>query len=304
MDSESWYSVTPEPIAKHIAQRCLDPSNPQGVPTAGPSQTSRLLVKEYLKSEDPYIKTKLTIADEKVKYPFDLKAENMVSGVDESNNDLCINRGVKLNRVLDLFSGCGGNAIPLAGIADHVIAVDLNPDKVPQSRYYYYYYCHHYYYYYNYYSYYYHHYYYCHIIIVIRIFIITIFILFRKNAKIYDVDKNIDFICADAYDILHGLIMKNYHEKNYNEKNSDLYTNYTEKIILNTEDDTQKKASESLQIIQNLVDLRRGNDNLGMCIFIYVYASMHQYIHVYIYKLCLIFVILCRIKKMTQIVQL
>jgi hypothetical protein len=129
------YSVTPEPIAKHIAQRCLDPSNPQGVPTAGPSQTSGLLVNEYLKNEDPYIKTKLIIADEKVKDLFDFNAENTVRGVDESNNDLCRNGGVKLNRVLDLFSGCGGNAIPLAGIADHVIAVDLNPKKVPQSRY-------------------------------------------------------------------------------------------------------------------------------------------------------------------------
>jgi hypothetical protein len=104
------------------------------------------------------------------------------------------------------------------------------------------------------------------------IFIITIksiIILFRKNAKIYDVDKTIDFICADAYDILHGLILKNYHEKNHNEKISDLYTNYTEKNILDIEE-TQKKACESLLIIQNLVDMRRGNDNSGVYIFIYI----------------------------------
>jgi hypothetical protein len=132
MDSESWYSVTPEPIAKHIANRCLDPSEPIAKHIANQCLDTSEEGQSAGTSQPPGpMDTINNIAVPALKEC--LNAQFTASGVYRSNNDLCINVG-KLNRVLDLFSGCGGNAIPLASIAHHVIAVDLNPDKVPQSR--------------------------------------------------------------------------------------------------------------------------------------------------------------------------
>lgn len=67
LDAESWFSITPEIIAKHIAQRCLE----------------------------------------------QFKKNNKT-----------------INTVLDCFSGCGGNTIPLADICNIVIAVDIDPKKI------------------------------------------------------------------------------------------------------------------------------------------------------------------------------
>ena len=51
----------------------------------------------------------------------------------KANLAMCA-RGARVGRMLDLFCGCGGNAIPLARVCNHLVAVDINPAKIVDAR--------------------------------------------------------------------------------------------------------------------------------------------------------------------------
>jgi hypothetical protein len=71
LDEESWYSITPEAVAKHVTASCIGRSKALGC---------------------------------------------------------------KLNRVIDCFSGCGGNTIPFVALGKEVVSVDLDPVKLEYLR--------------------------------------------------------------------------------------------------------------------------------------------------------------------------
>jgi hypothetical protein len=202
LDKESWFSVTPESIAKHIARRCLEGAKAAEVaakttlriggkrlqvesiysatPAAKSTEETATKEKSTLESiknvkgkETGYAfdsscssgaakKAKHTRFTENVDNDVDIDDNGFVRGDDDSNgkgSDECgrtvsssslkyadsdraqnsttqtaANEEPKLGVILDLFSGCGGNAIPLAEICRQVIAVDINPSKIPDAR--------------------------------------------------------------------------------------------------------------------------------------------------------------------------
>jgi trimethylguanosine synthase len=71
LDAESWYSITPEAVAKHVTAACIG------------------------------------------------RARELACG---------------MNKVLDCFSGCGGNSIPFAAQGREVVSVDLDPVKLGYLR--------------------------------------------------------------------------------------------------------------------------------------------------------------------------
>lgn len=72
LDAESWFSITPEAVAKHVTSSCIG------------------------------------------------RAREWKCDMD---------------KILDCFSGCGGNTIPFAALGKHVVSVDLDPLKVDYLRY-------------------------------------------------------------------------------------------------------------------------------------------------------------------------
>lgn len=104
MDSESWFSVTPECISEQIADRCLEGA-----------------VLSYARSAE-LNSTEFIGKNRKKK----LKKE-MVNRMKNAEH-------IRVGRMLDLFCGCGGNSIPLARVCDHLVAVDINPSKLVDAR--------------------------------------------------------------------------------------------------------------------------------------------------------------------------
>ena len=98
LDAESWYSVTPESIAIHIAEQCQ----------FGCQRTRKLS-----KSEKKARKRK------EEQFPGFIHPPPVT---------------FKCDVVLDLFCGCGGNSIPLASVFQSVVAVDINPEKLADAR--------------------------------------------------------------------------------------------------------------------------------------------------------------------------
>lgn len=72
LDAESWFSITPEAVAKHVTSSCIG------------------------------------------------RAREL---------------GCRLEKVLDCFSGCGGNTIPFAQLGKPVVSVDFDPHKLENLRY-------------------------------------------------------------------------------------------------------------------------------------------------------------------------
>ena len=72
LDAESWFSITPEAVAKHVTSSCIG----------------------------------------------------------RAREWKC-----RMEKVLDCFSGCGGNTIPFAALGKEVVSVDLDPVKVDYLRY-------------------------------------------------------------------------------------------------------------------------------------------------------------------------
>ena len=132
MDDESWYSVTPEIIAQHIARRCFRAlSRWEGGVSGG-------VGKEGVGDGT---------GDEGVTKGID--KESVCRGNDNDGVSKAVGDLGKMNGVLpqdkqegkhtntdglvvwDLFSGCGGNAIPLALTFPRVVAVDIDKEKIP-----------------------------------------------------------------------------------------------------------------------------------------------------------------------------
>ena len=114
MDAESYYSVTPECISQHIADRLL-----QGL---------RVPEKKELSKKGQKRRRALERKRER---------ERVAAGGDDMAAAVTVvdvTHPLKLSLVLDLFCGCGGNAIPLASVCDSVIAVDINPQKLEDAR--------------------------------------------------------------------------------------------------------------------------------------------------------------------------
>jgi trimethylguanosine synthase len=105
MDSESWFSVTPECISEQIADRCLEGA-----------------MRSYLRMMEPNLTTKFT--GKKKKKKESKERANLMKGAAH----------IRVGRMLDLFCGCGGNSIPLARVCDHLVAVDINPAKLIDAR--------------------------------------------------------------------------------------------------------------------------------------------------------------------------
>ena len=104
MDSESWFSVTPEIISIYIAQRCR----------IGAEKLNKFL-SEIRKSEKKKKKLRTFLSKQ---------------STSPSRSALPFRSSL----ALDLFCGCGGNSIPLAAVFDSVMAVDINPEKLPDAR--------------------------------------------------------------------------------------------------------------------------------------------------------------------------
>ena len=105
MDSESWFSVTPECISELIADRCLEGA-----------------MRSYVRMIEPNLSTKYV--GKKRKKKEEKEREHLMK---------CATH-VRVGRMLDLFCGCGGNSIPLARVCDHLVAVDINPAKLVDAR--------------------------------------------------------------------------------------------------------------------------------------------------------------------------
>ena len=96
MDSESWYSVTPESISIYISSVCR----------TGAEEFNNFILRRRTTNK---------------------KKKRLISLLQPVEP-------VRLGLVLDLFCGCGGNSIPLGRDFDSVIAVDINPEKLVDAR--------------------------------------------------------------------------------------------------------------------------------------------------------------------------
>lgn len=130
MDAESYYSVTPECISQHIADRLL--------------QSFRVPEKKELSSRSQKKERQRERKRERERAMAAAAGDETAAA---GSADLAITAGPvpavptasvtqasKISLVLDLFCGCGGNAIPLASVCDSVIAVDINPQKLADAR--------------------------------------------------------------------------------------------------------------------------------------------------------------------------
>jgi RNA cap guanine-N2 methyltransferase len=127
MDAESWYSVTPESIAQHIAQHCLRA-------LAGTRNISRKALKKakkialYIEREQ----AKLSMHNGSVDMDTDVCKTAVSEGKGEQ--EMKVKVRAKVGLMLDLFCGSGGNTIPLAAVCEAVIAVDLIEDRLQDAR--------------------------------------------------------------------------------------------------------------------------------------------------------------------------
>ena len=114
LDDESWYSVTPEIISRHIANRCY-----------------RALSKWQRGANRVLGSNRRVSIEGQGTNELDAEGVNKVVGK--------VDVGLKIGQhtsndglvVWDLFSGCGGNAIPLALTFPRVVAVDIDEGKIP-----------------------------------------------------------------------------------------------------------------------------------------------------------------------------
>ena len=114
LDDESWYSVTPEIIAQHIANRCyLALSRWQRGVNRALGSNRRVSIEGQGTNE---------LDTEGVNKVVGKVDGGLKTGQHTSNDELV---------VWDLFSGCGGNAIPLALTFPRVVAVDIDEGKIP-----------------------------------------------------------------------------------------------------------------------------------------------------------------------------
>ena len=114
LDDESWYSVTPEIIAQHIANRCY------------------LALSRWQREDNRTLGSSRRV---------DIEGQG-TNGLDTEGVNKVVGKvdvGLKTGQhtindelvVWDLFSGCGGNAIPLALTFPRVVAVDIDEGKIP-----------------------------------------------------------------------------------------------------------------------------------------------------------------------------
>ena len=134
MDAESWYSVTPESIAQHIAQHCLRT-------LTGTRNISRKALKKakkialYIEREQ----AKLSLKNGGMDMDMDMdvivgNGEQGGKGEQEGKAEMKVKVRAKVGLMLDLFCGSGGNTIPLAAVCEAVIAVDLIEDRLQDAR--------------------------------------------------------------------------------------------------------------------------------------------------------------------------
>jgi methylase of polypeptide subunit release factors len=129
MDAESWYSVTPESIAQHIAQHCLRT-------LAVMRNISRKALKKakkialYIERE----KAKLSLKNGNMDMDTDVRKTAISEGKGKQEGKAEMKVRAKVGLMLDLFCGSGGNTIPLAAVCEAVIAVDLIEDRLQDAR--------------------------------------------------------------------------------------------------------------------------------------------------------------------------
>ena len=117
MDAESYYSVTPECISQHIADRLL-----QGFRGPPQKELSKKSQKKRRQQQRKRERDNAAVA-----------GDDTAAAV-TAIPTVSVTHPSKIGLVLDLFCGCGGNAIPLASVCDSVIAVDINPLKLEDAR--------------------------------------------------------------------------------------------------------------------------------------------------------------------------
>lgn len=107
LDAESWFSVTPEVISRHIVSRC--------------ESGMRRLIQEAADAETDMHRGKVGIggtAWASARIKFEKEARAAVDGA----------------VAVDVFSGCGGDTIAMARVFSYVLANDIDPLKVQLLR--------------------------------------------------------------------------------------------------------------------------------------------------------------------------
>ena len=124
MDSESWYSVTPESISQHIAQHCFK------VFLSINAKMERLAYKKARYEESVIALEKSESRPAIMNIYSDEILVNKVKVEDVARRK----KKFKIGLMLDLFCGCGGNTIPLADVCGAVVAVDIVPERLLDAR--------------------------------------------------------------------------------------------------------------------------------------------------------------------------
>lgn len=124
MDAESWYSVTPESIAQHIAQHCLRA-------LTGMRDIDRKALKRAKKIARRE-KARILLKNGTIDVDTDVCEAAGSDRKGEQEGEVKVR--AKVGLMLDLFCGSGGNTIPLAAVCEAVIAVDLIEGRLQDAR--------------------------------------------------------------------------------------------------------------------------------------------------------------------------
>ena len=124
MDAESWYSVTPESIAQHIAQHCLRA-------LTGMRDIDRKALKRAKKIARRE-KSRILLKNGTIDVDTDVCEAAGSDRKGEQEGEVKVR--AKVGLMLDLFCGSGGNTIPLAAVCEAVIAVDLIEGRLQDAR--------------------------------------------------------------------------------------------------------------------------------------------------------------------------
>lgn len=127
MDAESWYSVTPESIAQHIAQHCLRA-------LTGMRDIGRKALKRAKKIAWNIGREKARLLLKNGTMDIDKDVCKAAGSEGNGEQEGKVRMRAKVGLMLDLFCGSGGNTIPLAAVCEAVIAVDLIEGRLQDAR--------------------------------------------------------------------------------------------------------------------------------------------------------------------------
>eukprot|EP01034_Spumella_vulgaris_P028486 gene28486-35343_t len=137
LDAESWYSVTAEPIARYITQRCVQEYFAKSKKLATNSNTAAATAEQSLSVEPTSVHIdSVPIVDENITNKTENNTNNDSTSVVPALHHTNPAHGISVSTILDCFSGCGGNTIPFAmnKRVERVISVDFDQIKLDNLK--------------------------------------------------------------------------------------------------------------------------------------------------------------------------